>query len=632
MMLQYLLLTIYCLPGFWPVTPVRADRRHPEPVTIHAVSPTVFFRQENDRLVQAVDVELTSRLPLAKATVTVQASNLRFTTPLPEVAAGTSTVRLFVPDVRDTTALVFTVSHDGQVVATYPVNWVPQRHWELYVVHSSHHDLGYTDLPNRVLEEHKDHLTKAIAYCELTESWPEASRFHYVIEQAWSAMYFMEHTRDESLKQKFVRYLQNGQLEITALFGNQNTDLSGHEELNRLLYPSFRLKNRYNIPLKTAETNDMPGINWGLVPVLHGAGIRYLYAGVQDYFSWGTTVPAPWDERKVMRRDIAGAFYWMGPDSTKVLFWYGGGSLDNLWLWTPPQAEAELGQFLTRHQSNGYPYDMLLARVLGGYRDNSLPDLRHSQLIRTWNDTWAYPKIRFTTNQAFFADFEARHGSSLRTVRGDFNQTDYNIGAISTPRETGYHRANQRQVTSAETFATLAAGLTPWPYPRDQLNESYERILLYNEHCWGMQYPSGPAHLAADQPCLSGRGPDRRRAGKSAEQAGRSDQPAGRRALSGGVQPAQPYPDRCGFPAPVCFHSRWETFLSGGPALREAVGNGLAGGRSSRPETAPITGLPPGQAFPDCGPDHRPTRCPPVAGTNRPQGTGPGCCFAIGPE
>ncbi|MFP4088931.1 MAG: glycosyl hydrolase-related protein [Cyclobacteriaceae bacterium] len=467
------------------------------PVSIKGVYPSVFFKEKDDQLLQQVDMVFESKSNYKNLTLQISSPRVSFKIPIQEVSSGEDTIRLLIPDIRDSADVNFELQHKGKSLASYDKAWIPQRHWEIYMVHSSHHDLGYTDLPDRVLEEHKAHITQAIKYCEMTENWPEQARFHYVIEQAWSALYFMEHTHDEELKNKFIHYLRNGQLELTALFGNQNTDLSGTEELNRLIYPSFALAKKYDFQITSAETNDMPGIHWGLVSVLHAAGIKYLYAGIQDYFRWGDTMPAPWDEEKVMRRDVSGAFYWQGPDANKVLFWYGGGSLDNIWIWNYPQAEEEIARHLADHQQKDYPYDKLLVRVLGGYRDNSLPDIRHSEIIKTWNENWAYPKIRFSNNRQFFSDFEKQYGHTLKTIRGDFNQTDYNIGAISTPVETGYQRNNQRMITTAEKFSSLASQLTDYKYPRDQLNESYERLFLYNEHCWGLQHPTGQAQMAA---------------------------------------------------------------------------------------------------------------------------------------
>lgn len=460
------------------------------------VKPTVFFKKVNGILQQRIDLKIASSQKINTPMLKVERGGIEYTREMPALRVGENEITIYLPDYRKREKTTFSILEGNRVLKSYQEEWQPQRHWEIYLVHSSHHDLGYTDLPDRVLEEHKNHLKKVVQYCKATEDWPEDSKFHYVIEQGWSVAYFMEHLKDLDLKEKFIHYVQNGQIEITALFGNQNIDLSSPEEINRLIYPSFKLQKEYGFDIKTAETNDMPGINWGIVSVLRAAGIRYLYAGIQDYFNWGQSVPAPWDEAQVMNRNAAGAFYWQGPDGKKVLFWYGGGSIDNVWLWEHGQAEQEIAQYLAKHEKHDYPFRMLLTRVLGGYRDNSLPDIRHSELVKEWNKKWDYPRIKFTNSKTFFEEFEQQHGASLRTIRGDFNPTDYNIGAICTPRETGINRMNQNDLVEAETFSTLAASLTDWPYPREQIDESYEHLQLYNEHCWGLQHPTGPAHAA----------------------------------------------------------------------------------------------------------------------------------------
>jgi hypothetical protein len=76
------------------------------------------------------------------------------------------------------------------------------------------------------------------------------------------------------------------------------------------VYPSIELSRKFNFPVKTAELNDITGVNWGLIQVLTESGIKYLSAGIQDYFSWGEKVPVPWDEKAVMKRNRSEAFYW----------------------------------------------------------------------------------------------------------------------------------------------------------------------------------------------------------------------------------------------------------------------------------------------------------------------------------
>jgi len=100
------------------------------------------------------------------------------------------------------------------------------------------------------------------------------------------------------------------------------------------------------------------------------------------------------------------------------------------------------------------------SKVLGGLRDNSLPDMRHSEIVKALNEKWEYPAIRFTTNAVFFRDFEKAAGAGLRTLRGDFNQTDYNIITLNAPRETGINRINHDLLASAETFSSIASSIS----------------------------------------------------------------------------------------------------------------------------------------------------------------------------
>ena len=221
----------------------------------------------------------------------------------------------------------------------------PSRRWEVHLVHGSHHDLGYTDLPSNVLREHDGHLDKVLDFCDETADWPEESRFRYVAEQAWSVLHYLEH-RPAEKTQRLLRLMREGRIEVTATLGNQVCGLCSHEELIRLLYPSFRLKRRFGVPITSAELNDIPGFSWGLASVLSGSGVRYFAPGIQDYFAWGRKVRPNWDEQAVIARDMLGAFWWEGPDGSRVLLWYGGPAIEGPHLWTYDQARRDLAKYL----------------------------------------------------------------------------------------------------------------------------------------------------------------------------------------------------------------------------------------------------------------------------------------------
>ena len=71
--------------------------------------------------------------------------------------------------------------------------------------------------------------------------------------------------------------------------------------------------------------------------------------------------------------------------------------------------------------------------------------------------------------------------------------TDYAVAATCTPRETALNRGTHDQLLAAEKWATLASLLGAYDYPIATLNEAYRDTLYYDEHCWGMAHPGGPA-------------------------------------------------------------------------------------------------------------------------------------------
>jgi hypothetical protein len=467
------------------------------------ITPTVFFLRDGHALKQRVDLtfeassEATSpaeaQLPADGWVLIVlgPSGESRYSVP-----AGKSRHSIYLPDLRQAGQLEFTlVDGSGTQLAQQTMLWQPARHWTVYVNPSSHHDLGYTDLPSNVLREHDQFLDQVIEFCDTTADWPEEAQYHYTIEQAWSVLHYLAR-RSSQQAQRLVKQIQAGKIEVTALFGNETSELCSSEEQIRLLYPAFRLQRRLGIPIRTAELNDVPGVAWGLASVLAGAGIRYFAPGIPDYFNWGIKRPFIWDEAAVLPRDMPGAFWWEGPDGQHVLLWYEGPGLGWSGMWTLEQVESDLGSCLERLSARGYPFDILRARVQGGNRDNSPPDLRFSTIIREWNARWAYPKLVLSTSAGFFEAFEQRAGGQLKTLRGDLPGTDYPLGATSTPAATAANRAAHDSLAAGERLATIAALLAGLSYPAEQLAEAYDQMLLYDEHTWGMAHPTGAAQEA----------------------------------------------------------------------------------------------------------------------------------------
>ena len=461
---------------------------------IASVEPTVFFARDGDELRQLVRLMVENEGGQREASLQVRAEGLDESLLLGAVTSGRALCEAFLPDIRHPAEVWVGLWADGTLQDENRVPWQPQKHWEVYLVQYAHHDLGYTDLPGNVLAEYDGFMDQVLRYCEETEDWPEEdARFRYLCEQSWSVMHFVAN-RPQEVVQRLVHFIKNGQIEVSALFGNEIQELCGHEELIRLLYPAFQLKREHGIEIASAEHNDIPGFAWGLASVLAGAGIRYFSPGVPLwYFGQGSEQVHPlWDTAVALPLVTPAACWWEGPDGARVLLWsdvHGG-------EWQPyslQQAMSELPEMLRGLEQQGYPYDMVSYTVRGGHRDNAPPTLRYAHMVREWNRRWAYPRLINATDKPFLVAFESRWGSALKALRGDVPGTDYCAAATCTPKETALSRNTHDALLTAEKLATIASIVAGYEYPGSVLDEAYRQTFFYDEHCWGMAHPGGPA-------------------------------------------------------------------------------------------------------------------------------------------
>ena len=464
---------------------------------IAAVEPTALFTRTGDQLLQQVRVSVENSAANKSAQIRFEPEGRESTVhSLGIVESGTNSCTIAVPDLRETAQVAFTLQAGDAVCDRRELTWEPRKHWRVHLVPIAHHDLGYTDTIEGVLRKYCRIYEDVLRFCEETESWSEASRFHYTAEEAWSLQHFVEQSPPETVD-KLSRYVRQGRIEIPALYGNQISGLCGHEELIRLLYPSARLARRLGGCLRTGSITDVPGLSWGLPTVLAGAGVKNFFAGLPTYFRWPQPhIPADihtfWDEAAVMRpHGRPDAFYWQGPDGGRVLVYYQGG----YGCWSPQSCEeaaAQLPGMLDEMDETGSPFSTMR---YGGYGcgDNTDTDIAVSYLVREWNEKWAYPELVVSTNSMFFAALE-KECDNLRLFAGELPHTDYAVGALSTALETTLNRRTHDRLHAAEKLATLT-GINGSIDENlaTRIGEAYDDMLLYDEHTWGKSYQVGPS-------------------------------------------------------------------------------------------------------------------------------------------
>lgn len=465
---------------------------------IDSIKPTVFFVRGKRGVLQKVDILIKNSSQATKLNLKVKISSGSLNFDLGLMEKGEKTFPVYLPNVRKPTKIEFLLFADKKIEDRKTLYWKPARHWSAYLIHLSHHDLGYTDLPSNVLREHDEFFEEILKFCKKTDNFPQAAKFRYTVEQSWSISNFIKNA-PERLVREIVKYIRKGRIELTALFSTQITELCGHEELIRLTYPSFNLKHKYNLPVCVAYQNDITGLSWGLASVLANSGIKYFSPFIPSwYYGEGEKRVHPyWDEEKVLSLEIPGMFKWEGPDKSRIFFY--SEPKTYLHIWDYEHALLEIEKRLNLLEEKDHPFEIVKYSVLGGHRDNSPPLLSLSYIVKEWNKRWAYPKLILGTNLLFFKNLEQKYKNTLDNLpvfRGELPNTDYVIGSLSTAKETGINRIAHEQLSAGEKFATISSVLTDYPYPKESIDEAYQNTLLYDEHTWGMAWPLGPAQDA----------------------------------------------------------------------------------------------------------------------------------------
>jgi alpha-mannosidase len=455
-----------------------------------SVKPTVFLVREGEGLLHLAEVVVESVRDLPEATIEARLGGRSSSTSAGKVGSGKTTLRIRVPEALAPAELEI-VFRSGTMESRHTTAWGPQRHWDVHFVPITHHDLGYTDTIENVLREYRRFYDDILRFCDETKAWPEESKYRYTCEGTWSIQDYVA-TRPADVVAKLAEYIREGRIEVTALFGNEISGLCGHEELIRLMYPSFRLKRLFGGEIISAGITDIPGLSWGLPTVLSGAGVPYFFAGLADYFQWGRSdIHTFWDEASILRHGRPDAFRWEGPDGQSILVYYSGGYGFLGGVIGPRSYEEVLKSLpgkLAEIEKKGSPLSVV--RYIHNGVDNYPPNLEISRIVREWNEKWAYPRLWVATNAMFFRELEKRCGTP-RTFRGEIPHTDYAVGAISTAKETSTNRRTHDVLSAAEKFATVASLAGGADYPAERIREAYDCMMLYDEHTWGRSYPTG---------------------------------------------------------------------------------------------------------------------------------------------
>ena len=423
-------------------------------------------------------------------------------------AAPNGSYRVFIPEVTSEQQVVVSFEKSSDIKLDLSVK--PQRHWTIHLVHHTHLDIGYTDPQGRVLAEHLAFLDSCLDLMNRTDSWPDDAKFRWSVEALWS---FDEWTKVRSKEKidEFIKRVKEGRIELTAMPYNLHSETCSTDELHELLRLARDVSKQYGIEIPAAMQTDVPGAVVGLTDVLAANKVKYLSVA----HNWaGRSVP-----HLVGGQDQPRLFRWVGPSGKGVLVWVTDTPHGLAYMEGPmigfndgyEEVDDLLPAYLQSHAEHPYPYpggvfgwavdnaeihrkpypwDILHLRIQGQFADNAPPRYIMAETVKRWNESWAYPKLRLSTNKDFFEDAEQRLGSQIQTIEGDW--TDWWVeGVGSGARPNAMVRNAQINAADAQTVGALASfyGSVEGPEITKGSEIVYGNASLFDEHTWGAANP-----------------------------------------------------------------------------------------------------------------------------------------------
>ncbi len=372
----------------------------------------------------------------------------------------------------------------------------------IYIIPSSHWDLGFLAPPEDILPRLKPHIDEVIANAKAD---PE---FRWTIESAWQVREWLARTSDPQKIQEFAALVNKGQIQLSAVWGSMHTEFMGNEQMNRLLYDMKAIERQLGVHTNLAMMDDVPGFSLRLPQVLARSGVRYFVTGSNTFLAGGTSLTPG----KV-------PFQWESPDGSRVLTWQTQGRLggyteamadylldpESLEPYTkehfyPKELEGHprleimqhgVDKLLAKYRESGYTHDALMVLYLHDFISSNREAHQLLPAVREWNAAGRQPRIVVATPAEFFQHLEGSNQASSSSGQfpiygGDWNGLWSEV-KTNSPVISAQARWINDHLPVAELLWSLLTFRNFTSVPSGNLEEARQKLLKYEEHSGAAQ-------------------------------------------------------------------------------------------------------------------------------------------------
>ena len=439
-----------------------------------AASPLVPKTAEGERNVLIVTID-SAGLSNVTVRLTSQAWPQPWARTLPALAPGKQTVDFEVPLLSVATSVAVQLQTPNEQREFGPFTVQPPRKWIVYLAQHTHTDIGYTRPQTEILPEHLRYIDYALDYCDLTDGYPDDARFRWTCETSWAVREYLK-GRPAAQIARLKKRVAEGRIEICGLMLNMS-EIATESALAALLRPLREMKDDFGFSVHTAMQNDVNGAGWCLVDYFSDSGIRYLTMGINK-------------TRSILPFDKPTMFWWESPSGKRILAYRADHyHLGNMWKIHEGEVEKfrpYLEKYLPSIEQRGYPFDRISVQFSGYHTDNSPPAVTECDLVKGWNEKFAWPKLRLSTSEEFLAYIEKEHSTELPVHRQAWPDW-WTDGFGSAARETAAARETETAMQVNHGLLAMASILGAQISPKTMQRAAaiQDNLLFYEEHTYG---------------------------------------------------------------------------------------------------------------------------------------------------
>jgi hypothetical protein len=349
------------------------------------------------------------------------------------------------------------------------------RQWTVYLVQHVHTDIGYTRPQTEILPEHLRYIDYALDYCDLTDDYPDDARFRWTCEITWAVREYLKR-RPQAQIERLKQRVAEGRIEVAGMFLNM-AEIATESSLAASLQPIRQIERELGADVRTAMQNDVNGAAWCLPDFFHGIGLEYFVMGSNK-------------TRSLLPFDLPVPFWWESPSGKRVMALraehYHTGNFWKIHDGDLVAFQRGLIGYLRSLEDRDYPFDCVSIQYSGYHTDNSPPAMKPCDMIRAWNERYAWPKLRSAVAHEFLDVVRQRHADELPVHRQAWPDW-WTDGFGSAARETAASRATHVAVDADQTLLAMAA-LLGGELPASVSARTaavQEDLLFYDEHTYG---------------------------------------------------------------------------------------------------------------------------------------------------